>query len=73
MRRYPIINGAMPPIEPIVEYQIVTGAGIVSCVFDEKPLAVKRFREINNPTWKLIEVIKRVREITPGAKLQMVA
>lgn len=71
--RYPIIRGVLPPLEPICEYQIVTAAGIISCTFDDRKLAERRFKEINNPSWKLIKITKRIDEITPKVQPTLVA
>jgi hypothetical protein len=68
MIRYPIINGELPPMEPITEYHIVSGSGVVSCTFDQFDLAKTRFDQINDSRWKLLEVTRRVRDITPAKK-----
>lgn len=72
MIRYPIINGELPPMEPITEYHIVSASGIVACTFDQYDLAETRFNEINDPRWKLLEITRRVREITPSRKSRTV-
>jgi hypothetical protein len=62
---YPIINNEIPPMASIHEYHIVTSLGRVSCVFEDRILAEKRFKEINNPTWHLVHVERRLSVITP--------
>lgn len=63
--QYPIIAGEIPPLSSIHEYHIVTSTGRVSCVYEDRLLAEKRFREINNPTWHLVHVERKLSVITP--------
>ena len=62
---YPVICGEIPPLSSIHEYHIVTAIGRISCVFEDRLLAEKRFKEINNPTWHLVHVERKLSVITP--------
>lgn len=46
------------------EYHITTPSGIVSCIFEDKDLALKRFAKCP-PDWKLLEVTLSKTDVTP--------
>lgn len=64
---YPMSQGEIPQLEPIIEYHIVTPRGTLSATYEDKALAIQRWRECS-PGFKLMEVTRRFREITPEAK-----
>lgn len=74
---YPVIDGEIPPLASVHEYHIVTSTGRISCVFEDRLLAEKRFKEINNVTWHLVHVERKLSVITPPmaakGRLELVA
>jgi hypothetical protein len=62
--RYPIINGKVPPMEPVNEYHILTPRGAIACTFDDPNLALKRFGSYESG-FRLVRVERRITDITP--------
>lgn len=70
--KYPMSQGELPQLEPIVEYHLISPRGTLAATFEERDLAFKRWNE-GPKDFKLVEVTRRFREITPGQRLELVA